>query len=90
MKTNKIKLTSFQRKVYKEVRKIKKGQTRTYKQIALALCTSPRAVARALSKNPFPIKIPCHRVIMSSGKLGGYSFGGTKKKEKILKKEKAI
>lgn len=80
-------------KIYREVCKIPKGQTRTYKQIALACNTSPRAVAKILSKNPTPIKVPCHRVIRSDGKLGGYTFKGKRKdsmKEKLLKKESAI
>jgi len=47
-----------------------------------------RAVANAIGKNPFPPKIPCHRVIRSDGKLGGYSAkGGIKTKKKLLKNE---
>jgi methylated-DNA-[protein]-cysteine S-methyltransferase len=77
-------------KVYQEVKKIPKGETRTYKQIAILCKTSPRAVARILSKNPTPIKVPCHRVIRSDGKLGGYTFKGKRKdnmKEELLKQE---
>ena len=50
-----------------------------------------RAVANAVGKNPYPSKIPCHRVIRSDGKLGGYSAkGGVKVKRKLLKREGII
>ena len=50
-----------------------------------------RAVANAIGKNPYPITLPCHRVIRSDGKLGGYSGkGGIKKKLSLLKSEKAL
>jgi len=65
-----------------------KGETITYGEIARRLDTSARAVARALASNPYPVKIACHRVIMSSGKLGGYSGpGGIEGKKKLLKEE---
>ena len=49
---------------------------------------SSRAVANACGKNPFPITIPCHRVIMSDGSIGGYSAkGGIRKKKALLSKE---
>ena len=67
--------TKFQISVWKEIKKIPKGQTKTYKDIAVALKKpkSSRAVANACGKNPLLIEIPCHRVIRSDGKLGGYS-----------------
>lgn len=77
-------------KVFKQVSQIPKGQTKTYKQIAEKLNTSPRAVAKILSQNPEPIKIPCHRVIRTDGRLGGYTFKGKRKPEmkiKLLRKE---
>ena len=77
--------TEFQRIVYKEVKKIKKGQTRTYKQIAKIINSSPRVIGQALKKN-FNPKIPCHRIIMSNGKIGGYNRG-IKKKKKLLRQE---
>ena len=70
--------------------KIPKGETRTYLDIAKALKrpNSFRSVSNIVVKNPHPIKIPCHRVIRSDGKLGGYSGpGGIKTKKKLLKKE---
>ena len=87
---NNLKGTEFQKKVWKEILKIPKGQTRSYKDIALSIGSpnSSRAVANACGKNPLPIHIPCHRVIRSDGALGGYSAtGGKKKKMKLLAQE---
>ena len=82
--------TKFQIKVWKAISKIPRGQVRTYKELA-KLIKKPkasRAVANACSKNHYPIKIPCHRVIRSDGSLGGYSGkGGISAKKDILKKE---
>ena len=86
----KLKGTTLQIKVWKYLKTIPKGQTRTYKQVAIAIKKPKaiRAVANAIGKNPYPIVIPCHRVIRSDGKLGGYSGpGGLKLKKKLLKKE---
>lgn len=85
-----IKGTDFQVLVWKEILKIPYGETRTYKEIAQAIGkpNSSRAVANACGKNPYAPDIPCHRVIRSDGKLGGYSgVGGLKMKEKLLKIE---
>lgn len=85
-----IKGTDFQILVWKEILKIPYGETRTYKEIAQAIGrpNSSRAVANACGKNPYAPDIPCHRVIRSDGKLGGYSgVGGVKMKEKLLNKE---
>ncbi len=83
-------LTAFQEKVYAVVKKIPKGQTLTYKQVAQKMGRPHafRAVGSALAKNYAP-DIPCHRVIRSDGKLGEYNRGAEMKK-KILKKEKAV
>ena len=85
-----VKGTYFQKKVWDELKKIPKGEVRTYKEIAVAIGkpNSARAVANACGKNPKPIEIPCHRVIRSDGNLGGYSGkGGVSTKRKLLKKE---
>ena len=82
--------TNFQIKVWNEILKIPKGQVKTYKEIARSIRKpkTSRAVANACGKNPFPIKIPCHRVIRSDGRLGGYSGkGGIKTKRKLLRSE---
>jgi len=67
--------TEFQKKVWKELCKIKYGHLVTYKDIANSLGNSKavRAVGNAVAKNPLPIIIPCHRVIHSSGDVTGYS-----------------
>ena len=82
--------TKFQIKVWKAISKIPRGQVRTYKELAKIIKKpkAARAVANACGKNPYPIKIPCHRVIRSDGSLGGYSGrGGIRTKKDILKKE---
>lgn len=69
--------TAFQKKVWDALREIPYGQTRTYKDIAIAV-DSPkgfRAVGMANNKNPIAIIVPCHRVIGSNGKLVGYAAG---------------
>ena len=82
--------TDFQIKVWNVISKIPKGKVKTYKELARSIRKpkASRAVANACGKNPFPIKIPCHRVIRSDGKLGGYSGkGGIKTKRKLLRSE---
>jgi len=88
-----LKGTKFQLKVWNYLKKIPKGKVRTYLQVAKAIGKpkSFRAVANAVGKNPFPPKIPCHRVIRSDGSLGGYSgIGGTRKKRQLLVSEKVF
>ncbi len=83
--------TPFQIKVWKEIKNIPKGKTKTYKEIAINIGhpNSARAVANACARNPHPILIPCHRVVRSDGKIGGYSGpGGASQKKKLLLKEK--
>ena len=86
----KLKGTQFQLKVWSYLKKIPKGKLKTYAQVAkdIGKPKAVRAVANAIGKNPFPPKIPCHRVIRSDGKIGGYSAkGGIKTKKKLLKNE---
>jgi len=80
----------FREKVLKIVAQIPRGQILTYKEVAALAGRSSayRAVGKILSKNYNP-KIPCHRVIRSDGRAGGYNRGA-KKKIEILKKEGAI
>ena len=82
--------TKFQIKVWKYLTTIPKGQLRTYLDVAKAIRRpkAVRAVANAVGKNPYAPKVPCHRVIRSDGRLGGYSGpGGIKTKKKLLKME---
>lgn len=82
--------TEFQKRVWFEAMKIPYGETISYSQFAKKIRkeNSQRAVGNALSANPVPIVIPCHRVIASDGSLGGYS-GGIKIKEFLLRLEGA-
>jgi len=74
-------LTKFEKQVLEAVRRIPRGKLVTYKQIAKIIKKpkSQRAVGNALEKNPYPIKIPCHRVIRADGKVGGYKWGKMRK-----------
>ena len=86
----KLKGTEFQKKVWKELLKISKGKTITYKELAkkIGKPKAVRAVASAVGANPCAPKIPCHRVVRSDGELGGYSGkGGVKTKRKLLLNE---
>lgn len=84
-------MTRFDIKVYKAVLKIPLGKVRTYGWVAKKIGhpKAYRAVGNALNKNPWPVIVPCHRVIASGGKLGGFSQGIDKKK-KLLELERKI
>ena len=79
--------TFFQRLVWKEITKIKYGQTTTYYKIAKNINSTPRAIGNACSKNKCLFVVPCHRVICSNGSLGGYVLGD-KIKKYLLEMEK--
>jgi methylated-DNA-[protein]-cysteine S-methyltransferase len=82
--------TNFQKMVWTELKKIPFGETRTYKEIAVAIGKpkAARAVANACGKNPYPIIIPCHRVVRSDGTIGGFTGdGGIEKKRQLLRQE---
>ena len=86
----KLKGTKFQIKVWEYLKNIPFGSVKTYTQVAKSIGKplAARAVANAIGKNPYPPKIPCHRVIRSDGSLGGYSGkGGIKTKKLLLKRE---
>jgi len=84
-------MTSFARKVYRIVSKIPIGETRAYKWVAekAGKPKAYRAVGRILKHNPYPLIIPCHRVVGSDLKIGGYIFG-VKKKSLLLEMEREI
>ncbi|MDP2905841.1 MAG: MGMT family protein [Candidatus Omnitrophota bacterium] len=84
-------MTKFELRVYQAVLTIPFGQTRTYKWVAKKIgCTgASRAVGQALKRNPYPLIIPCHRVLNCDNSLGGYS-GGLRKKMLLLDLEKKI
>ena len=80
--------TPFQKVVWKALCSIKKGETKTYAQVAemIGAPTAVRAVASAIARNNIAILIPCHRVIRSDGTLGEYRWGKEIKK-KLLQSE---
>ena len=83
--------TPFQQRVWAALREIPYGQTRSYRELALAT-GSPRgyrAVGMANHRNPIPILIPCHRVVGADGSLTGYA-GGLELKRKLLELEGAL
>lgn len=68
------------------LKQIPEGKVTTYKILAEKLGTHPRAIGRILNSNPHSVIVPCHRVVCSDGRIGGYRFG-IKKKIALLKKE---
>ncbi|MHC9541494.1 MAG: methylated-DNA--[protein]-cysteine S-methyltransferase [Vulcanimicrobiota bacterium] len=82
----------FHQKVYNLVKTILPGQVKTYGEVA-RLCDSPgaaRAVGHAMATNPFPLVVPCHRVIASTGAMGGFSApGGIEVKKQLLLREES-
>lgn len=84
-------MTSFTKKVYRAVLSIPIGEVHSYKWVAKK-CGKPkafRAVGTILKNNPYPLIIPCHRVVKSNKELGGYIFG-LKLKKQLLGLEKEI
>lgn len=81
-------LSEFEKRVYKAILKVPAGRTRSYKWVARTIGRPKayRAVGNALGKNPYPVIIPCHRIVKSDGSIGGYSKG-TAPKKRLLKRE---
>ncbi len=84
-------MTPFTKKVYRAVLSIPLGEVRTYKWVAQKAGNQKafRAVGTILKNNPFPVIIPCHRVVKSNNISGGYMFGQKRKKE-ILDLEREL
>ena len=80
--------TYFQREVWEKTRLIPYGETRSYGWVAKQIRNprAVRAVGQALGKNPLPVIVPCHRVVASNGKLGGFG-GGVEMKRRLLSLE---
>ena len=68
---------NLEQKIYKKLLEVPKGQITTYGELAKAvgLKNGQRTVGKIMNKNPYPVIIPCHRVVMSTGKIGGYAYG---------------
>jgi AraC family transcriptional regulator, regulatory protein of adaptative response / methylated-DNA-[protein]-cysteine methyltransferase len=85
-----IQATAFQRRVWTYLQSIAFGQTRSYSEVANAIChpSAVRAVAHACAMNPVAIAIPCHRIVRSNGDLAGYRWG-LERKRALLEIESA-
>lgn len=83
--------TDFQRRVWEVVRRIPRGQTMTYGQVARRAGSprAARAVGQAMARNPWPVIVPCHRVVGHGGRLTGFG-GGLTMKRRLLEMEGAI
>ena len=75
-------------KVYRKLLRVPKGKVTTYGELANAvgLKNGQRTIGMIMKKNPFPVIIPCHRVVKSDGKIGGYAYG-ERVKSKMLANE---
>jgi methylated-DNA-[protein]-cysteine S-methyltransferase len=78
---------NLEHKVYEKLLKVPKGKVTTYSELAKAvgLKNGQRAIGRIMNKNPFPVIVPCHRVILSNGKIGGYAWGENVKTNMLSK-----
>ena len=65
--------TAFQRRVWTQIAAIPPGHTETYGQVAKNLNNAPRAVGQACGSNPYPVVVPCHRIVATGGGLGGFA-----------------
>ena len=81
----------FARRVYAAARSVPRGETRTYGDVAIAIGSegAARAVGGALGRNPIPLIVPCHRIVGSGGRIGGFSApGGVSTKRRMLDLER--
>ena len=78
---------NLQQKVYKKLLEVPKGKVTTYGDLANAvgLTNGQRAIGKIMNKNPYPAIVPCHRVIKSDGKVGGYAYGQDVKSNMLSK-----
>ena len=79
---------SLDKEIYKKLLQVPKGKVTTYGELAKAvgMKNGQRAVGKIMNKNPYPVIIPCHRVVKSDGKIGGYAYG-EQIKSNMLSKE---
>jgi AraC family transcriptional regulator, regulatory protein of adaptative response / methylated-DNA-[protein]-cysteine methyltransferase len=83
-----VRATAFQMKVWEQLRRIPRGETRSYRDIAneIGQPAAVRAVARACATNPVALAVPCHRVVRTNGEISGYRWG-VERKRKLLQQE---
>lgn len=79
---------NLEQRVYKKLTQVPQGKVTTYGELAKAvgLKNGQRVIGQIMKKNPYPVIIPCHRVVKSDGKVGGYAYGDSIKIN-MLKKE---
>ena len=79
---------NLEQKVYRKLLEVPRGKVTIYSELAKAvgLKNGQRVIGRIMNKNPYPVVIPCHRVVLSNKKVGGYAWG-EKVKSKMLAKE---
>jgi len=80
----------FERRVWAALRRIPRGETRTYSEVAdsIGVAKGARAVGQACARNPVAVAIPCHRVVAKSGALGGYRWGRARKRALLQREAK--
>jgi len=78
---------SLDQQVYKKLTEVPQGKVTTYGELAKAvgLKNGQRVIGQIMKKNPYPAIIPCHRVVNSNGKVGGYAYGGDVKTNMLQK-----
>ena len=67
----------IEKKIYRKLLQVPSGKITTYKELArsVGLQNGQRVIGQIMKKNPFPVIIPCHRVVKSNGEIGGYAYG---------------
>lgn len=80
-------IESAQRALFEALRRIPRGKVTTYAALGKLVFLSPRQVAALLRKNPRPDRYPCFKVVHADGRIGGYAFGGKRKKASLLNAE---
>ena len=77
----------IEKKIYRKLLQVPSGKITTYKELArsVGLDNGQRVIGQIMKKNPFPVIIPCHRVVKSNGEIGGYAYGISIKKSMLVK-----
>ncbi len=77
----------IEKKIYRKLLQVPPGKITTYKELAssVGLQNGQRVIGQIMKKNPFPVIIPCHRVVKSNGEIGGYAYGTNIKKSMLVK-----
>ena len=75
------------KKIYKKLLQVPPGKITTYGELSRAVGfeNGQRAIGQIMKKNPFPVIVPCHRVVISDGTVGGYAYGSERKKHMLSK-----